>query len=68
MSKEYSEIPFLIDLISEVYKTSNPAILSEKIEEEFDISVTIHQIQDYLELNKEDYEKESRKQYYHAYY
>ena len=32
--QEYSQLSVAIDLISEVYKTSNPVIISEKLEED----------------------------------
>jgi len=51
----------MIDLIIEVYKVSNPIIISELIEKEFQTEVSIHQISDYLEINQEDWEIESNK-------
>ena len=40
----------MIDLIIEVYKVSNPIIISELIEKEFQTEVSIFQIMDYLEI------------------
>lgn len=61
----YSDFSFAIDLVMNIYQTSNPIILAEKIEEDLGLEFTIHQIADYLDINKmEDYEKESNKQNY----
>lgn len=51
----------MIDLIIEVYKVLNPIIISELIEKEFQTEVSIFQIMDYLEINKENWEIESQK-------
>lgn len=51
----------MIDLIIEVYKVSNPIIISELIEKEFETEVSIFQIADYLEINQESWEIESQK-------
>ena len=51
----------MIDLIIEVYKVSNPIIISELIEKEFQTEVSIFQIADYLEINQENWEVESQK-------
>ena len=51
----------MIDLIIEIYKVSNPIIISELIEKEFDTEVSIFQIADYLEINQESWEIESQK-------
>lgn len=59
----------MIDLIIEVYKVSNPIIISELIEKEFETEVSIFQIADYLEINQESWEIESQKiQYYETNY
>ena len=59
----------MIDLIIEVYKVSNPIIISELIEKEFETEVSIFQIVDYLEINQESWEIESQKiQYYETNY
>ena len=58
----------MIDLIIEVYKVSNPIIISELIEKEFETEVSIFQIMDYLEINQENWETESNKiEYYENY-
>lgn len=60
--QEYSQLHLAIDLVSNEYKTSNPLIIAEKIYEDLGLDYTIHQIADYLDINKfEDYEKESEK-------
>ena len=59
----------MIDLIIEVYKVSNPIIISELIEKEFETEVSIFQIMDYLEINQENWETESQKiEYYETNY
>ena len=55
------EYIIMIDLIIEVYKVSNPIIISELIEKEFETEVSIFQIADYLEINQESWEIESQK-------
>jgi hypothetical protein len=55
----------MIDLIIDIYKVSNPIIISELIEKEFQTEVSIFQIMDYLEINQENWIKESNKiEYY----
>ena len=55
----------MIDLIIEVYEVSNPIIISELIEKEFETEVSIFQVMDYLEINQENWETESQKiEYY----
>ena len=55
----------MIDLIIEIYKVSNPIIISELIEKEFETEVSIFQVMDYLEINQENWETESQKiEYY----
>jgi len=63
MSKKlYREIAVGIDLVSYEYKTSNPIIIAEKLQEDLGMNYTIHQISDYLDINRlEDYEYESRR-------
>ena len=51
----------MIDLIIEVYKVSNPIIISELIEKEFETEVSIFQVMDYLEINQENWEVETQK-------
>ena len=59
----------MIDLIIEIYKVSNPIIISELIEKEFETEVSIFQIADYLEINQESWEIESQKiNYYETNY
>ena len=58
----------MIDLIIEVYKVSNPIIISELIEKEFETEVSIFQIMDYLEINQENWEIESQKINFDIYY
>jgi hypothetical protein len=62
MSKPYSQLAVAVDIIANEYKTSNPIIISEMIQNDLGLDYTIHQISDYLDINKlEDYEKESNK-------
>ena len=63
MSKKlYSQIAMAIDLVSLEYRTGNPVIIAEKIHEDLGLDYSIHQISDYLEINRNiDYEKESKK-------
>lgn len=59
----------MIDLIIEIYKVSNPIIISELIEKEFETEVSIFQIMDYLEINQENWLQESNKiNYYETNY
>jgi len=67
MVKQYSELSVAIDLIQNEYKTSNPIIIAEKLKEIFDMSYTIHQIADYLDIS-EDFKLESAKVYYQLNY
>jgi hypothetical protein len=64
-TQPYSEFAFAIDLIMEQYKISNPILISEKIQEDLNIDISIHQISDYLSLNSENWERESIKQEYY---
>jgi hypothetical protein len=62
MTKPYSQLAIAVDLVSYEYKTSNPIIIAEKIEEDLGLNYSIHQIADYMDINKlEDYEKQSNK-------
>jgi hypothetical protein len=62
MTKPYSQLAIAVDLVSYEYKTSNPIIIAEKIEEDLGLEYSIHQIADYMDINKlEDYEKQSNK-------
>ena len=59
------EYIFAIDLVMEEHKITNPILISEKIQEDLEMDVTIHQVMDYLEINQESWEIESQKiQYY----
>ena len=59
----------MIDLIIEIYKVSNPIIISELIEKEFETEVSIFQVMDYLEINQENWLQESQKiEYYETNY
>ena len=62
MTKPYSQLAIAVDLVSYEYQTSNPIIIAEKIEEDLGLEYSIHQIADYMDINKlEDYEKQSNK-------
>ena len=62
MIKEYSQLAIAVDLISFEYKTSNPIIIAEKIQEILNVEYSIHQIADYMDINRmEDYEQISKK-------
>ena len=62
MSKRlYSQIAMAIDLVSFEYKTGNPVLLAELIHQDLGIDYSIHQISDYLDVNKtDDYEQQSK--------
>lgn len=68
MVKPYSQLAIAVDLVSYEYKTSNPIIIAEKIEEDLGLEYSIHQIADYLSINYDDFEKENRKIYYNCKY
>lgn len=58
IQKPYSQLAVAVDIISEEYKTSNPIIIAEMIQNDLGLDYTIHQISDYLDINRlEDYEK-----------
>lgn len=62
MTKQYSQLAIAVDLVSYEYQTSNPVIIAEMIEQDLSLEYNIHQIADYMEINKlEDYEKQSNK-------
>ena len=62
MIKPYSQLAIAVDLVSYEYKISNPIIIAEKIEEDLGLEYSIHQIADYMDINKlEDYEKQSNR-------
>ena len=69
MSDKILEYIFAIDLVMEEYQITNPILISEKIQEDLDMEVSIHQVMDYLEINQETWEIESQKiQYYETNY
>jgi hypothetical protein len=55
------EYIFAIDLVMEQHQITNPILIAEKIQEDLEMDVTIHQIMDYLEINQENWETESNK-------
>jgi hypothetical protein len=55
------EYVFAIDLVMEEHKITNPILISEKIQEDLEMDVTIHQIMDHLEINQENWLQESQK-------
>ena len=59
-TKPYSEFAFAIDLVMNHYKTSNPVLISEKIGEDLQLEISIHQISDYLSLKDNDWERDSQ--------
>ena len=66
MSKQmYSEFAVAVDLIMNEYQTSNPVEISEYIYRDLGMCTTIHQVSDYLDVNRQDYEKESNKVKYY---
>ena len=69
MSDKILEYIFAIDLVMEEFKLTNPILISEKIQEDLDMEVSIFQVMDYLEINQESWEIESQKiQYYETNY
>ena len=67
--QEYSQLGLAIDLVVNEYGTSNPIKIVELIQEDLGLYFTIHQVMDYLDINKlEDYEKESQKEEFKMYY
>lgn len=63
------EYIFAIDIVIEEFKLTNPILISEKIQEELDMEVSIFQVMDYLEINQENWLQESQKinYYEHSY-
>lgn len=62
---KYPEYIFAIDLVMEEHKITNPILIAEKIQEDLEMEVSIHVINDYLEINNENWELESNKiEYY----
>lgn len=66
--KEFSTLALAIDLVYTEYKTKNPVKLAEYIAEDLGMEFSIHEISDYLEINSEDFPKESRKIEYYSIY
>ena len=65
MSDKILEYIFAIDLVMEEYQITNPILISEKIQEDLEMEVSIFQVMDYLEINQETWEIESQKiEYY----
>ena len=64
ITKPYSELSFAVDLIIEEHNTSNPIKISELIWEDLKMCISIHEIADYLDINRVNYNLESRKEYY----
>ena len=50
--KPYSQLSLAIDLIQNEYSTKNPILLAEKLEEILGLEYSIHQISDYLDMEK----------------
>jgi hypothetical protein len=50
--KLYSQLSLAIDLIRNEYPTWNPIILAEKLEEVLGLEYSIHQISDYLDMER----------------
>ena len=68
MTKPYSQLAVAVDLVMNEYKVSNPIEIVELIQKDLDLYFTVHQVMDYLDINKkEDYEKESQKQKFQYY-
>ena len=68
MDIKYSQLALAIDLVMNEYKISNPIEIVELIQQDLNLYFTVHQVMDYLDINKkEDYEKESQKQQFQYY-
>ena len=68
MIKLYSQLAIAVDLVMNEYKVSNPIEIVELIQQDLNLYFTVHQVMDYLDINKkEDYEKESQKQQFQYY-
>ena len=68
MTKPYSQLALAVDLVTNEYKVSNPIEIVELIQQDLNLYFTVHQVMDYLDINKkEDYEKESQKQQFQYY-
>ena len=68
MVKPYSQLALAVDLVMNEYKINNPIEIVELIQQDLSLYFTVHQVMDYLDINKkEDYEKESQKQQFQYY-
>ena len=68
MVKPYSQLALAVDLVMNEYKVNNPIEIVELIQQDLSLYFTVHQVMDYLDINKkEDYEKESQKQQFQYY-
>ena len=68
MVNKNSSIALAVDLVINEYKVSNPIEIVELIQQDLSLYFTVHQVMDYLDINKkEDYEKESQKQQFQYY-
>jgi hypothetical protein len=61
MTINQPEYVFAIDLVMEEHNITNPILISEQIQKDLDMDVTIHQIMDYLEIDNENWKLESDK-------
>lgn len=62
MTKPYSQLAMAIDLVMNEHKINNPIEISEKIWQDLGLCISIHEISDYLDINKvEDFETESER-------
>ena len=68
MDIKYSQLALAVDLVMNEYKINNPIEIVELIQQDLSLYFTVHQVMDYLDINKkEDYEKESQKQQFQYY-
>ncbi len=68
MTKPYSQLAIAVDLVVNEYKINNPIEIVELMQQDLNLYFTVHQVMDYLDINKkEDYEKESQKQQFQYY-
>lgn len=66
--QEYSQLALAVDLVTNEYKVNNSIEIVELIQQDLNLYFTVHQVMDYLDINKkEDYEKESQKQQFQYY-
>ena len=62
---KYSEQALAVDLVMEQYKTNNPLLIAEYIQQDLDMDLSIHAISDYLDINRiENFYKQSKIQEY----